>query len=161
MITARIPLIAAVVSLALYVAHAQIVSHPTTPDSTKPLVFEVATVRSTSEHRGNGIQATPDGAKASGSPLMWIIRSAYNEKRDALWLGEPAWTESTFYDIEAKFDPALYKNLTDNQRSAMIQALLADRFKLAVHRGTRVLPIYTLVVATGGQKLRESDALTT
>jgi uncharacterized protein (TIGR03435 family) len=158
MMTARIPLLAAVVSLALYIVHAQIVSHPTTPDSTKPLVFEVATIRPATEHRGNGIWPTPDGAKASGSPLMWIIRSAYNEKRDALWLGEPAWTESTFYDIDAKFDPTLYKDLTDNQRSAMIQALLADRFKLAVHRETRVLPIYTLVVAKGGPKLRESDA---
>jgi uncharacterized protein (TIGR03435 family) len=36
----------------------------------------------------------------------------------------------------------------------MIQALLADRFKLEFHRVTRILPEYALVVAKGGPKLQ-------
>jgi hypothetical protein len=174
MTTTRALLLATAVSLGHCGVHAQTASQPTTsaasqlatpaasrpatPAATQPFVFKVATIRSAREHVGNGIALRPDGAYASGAPLKWIIRAAYDEKRDALWVGEPAWTENAFYDIEAKFDPALYKDLTDDQRFAMIQALLADRFKLAVHRETRVLPIYTLVVAEGGPKLRESNA---
>jgi uncharacterized protein (TIGR03435 family) len=43
-----------------------------------------------------------------------------------------------------------------NQFPAMLQALLADRFKLAVHRGTREQAIYVLVLAKGGLKLKEA-----
>ena len=39
----------------------------------------------------------------------------------------------------------------------MQQALLADRFKLKVHFETRLLPIYALVVAKGGPKLKASE----
>jgi uncharacterized protein (TIGR03435 family) len=38
----------------------------------------------------------------------------------------------------------------------MLQALLADRFKLAVHHETKDLPVYSLVIAKGGFKLQES-----
>jgi uncharacterized protein (TIGR03435 family) len=35
----------------------------------------------------------------------------------------------------------------------MLQTLLADRFKLATHRETKQLPVYTPLVAKGGPKL--------
>ena len=41
-------------------------------------------------------------------------------------------------------------------RERMLQALLADRFKLTIHRETKELPIYSLVVAKGGPKLQEA-----
>ena len=41
-------------------------------------------------------------------------------------------------------------------RQHMLQVLLVDRFKLAVHRETKELPIYSLVVAKGGSKLHEA-----
>ena len=48
-------------------------------------------------------------------------------------------------------------NLTSDtgreQKGKMVQALLADRFRLAMHNETRELPIYTLIVAKGGPKL--------
>jgi uncharacterized protein (TIGR03435 family) len=40
----------------------------------------------------------------------------------------------------------------------MIQQLLEDRFKLAFHRDKRELPVYALVVGTGGPKLTRNDA---
>ena len=39
----------------------------------------------------------------------------------------------------------------------MLQSLLADRFKMQIHRETREVPVYSLTVAKGGPKLRRSD----
>jgi uncharacterized protein (TIGR03435 family) len=54
------------------------------------------------------------------------------------------------FDIAAKLPPGA----AENQVPEMLQALLADRFKLALHRGTTTQPIYALVVAKGGLKLK-------
>jgi len=39
----------------------------------------------------------------------------------------------------------------------MLQDLLADRFKLKLHRETKEMPVYSLVVAKGGPKLQKAD----
>ena len=46
------------------------------------------------------------------------------------------------------------------QLRLMLQSMLADRFKLALHHETKELPIYALVVAKNGPKLHESSAST-
>ncbi len=53
------------------------------------------------------------------------------------------------FDIEAK----AAEDATPDQMSRKLQVLLADRFGLIVHRETRQLPIYHLLVAKGGSKL--------
>jgi uncharacterized protein (TIGR03435 family) len=75
-------------------------------------------------------------------------------------LGAPGWANSTYFDIDAKADPYTGQqlhNLTSDagrkQKEEMVQALLADRFRLVAHLETRELPIYALVVAKGGPKL--------
>ena len=50
----------------------------------------------------------------------------------------------------------LPQGASENQVPEMFQALLADRFKLAIHRGTDNLPVYALVVAKGGLKVKEA-----
>jgi uncharacterized protein (TIGR03435 family) len=57
-----------------------------------------------------------------------------------------------------KFDIAatLPRGASENQTPEMVQALLADRFKLAIHRGTTEQAIYALVVAKGGLKMKEA-----
>jgi len=42
------------------------------------------------------------------------------------------------------------------ERRRMLQALLADRFKLTLHRQTTQLGVYVLVVAKNGPKLQEA-----
>jgi uncharacterized protein (TIGR03435 family) len=64
-------------------------------------------------------------------------------------VGGPAWLNSEGYDIEVKpganADPKLWWQ--------MWQTLLADRFKLKLHRETRELPVYVLTAAKSGFKL--------
>ena len=66
--------------------------------------------------------------------------------------GLPTSFERPLYDIEASCDRPIKKD----QALRMLQTLLADRFKLTLHRETREQPIYALVVGKGGPKLRES-----
>ena len=69
---------------------------------------------------------------------------------------------SKLYDIDAKVGDAEIAAMSklplsyNNPYRFVWQALLADRFKLKVHFETRELPIYALVVAKGGPKLKAS-----
>jgi uncharacterized protein (TIGR03435 family) len=45
-----------------------------------------------------------------------------------------------------------------DQIPAMLQTLLRDRFKLALHRETRQLPVYTLTTAKNGSKLKPAES---
>jgi uncharacterized protein (TIGR03435 family) len=64
-------------------------------------------------------------------------------------VGGPAWINSEGYDIEAKPGP----NTDPKQEWLMWQTLLAQRFKLRLHRETREFPIYSLTAAKSGFKL--------
>jgi uncharacterized protein (TIGR03435 family) len=61
--------------------------------------------------------------------------------------------ESARFDIVAK----LPEGATPQQVPEMIQTMLADRFKLTLHKESKVLPIYAMVVAKGGPKLKEVE----
>jgi uncharacterized protein (TIGR03435 family) len=71
-------------------------------------------------------------------------------------LGAPAWIRTAAYDISAKPETAV----KPGEVNLMLQALLKDRFELAMHHETRNLPIYALVIArkdgTLGPSLVES-----
>jgi uncharacterized protein (TIGR03435 family) len=56
------------------------------------------------------------------------------------------------YDIEAKSE----RRLTESQCKAAVQALLADRFKLAVHWESKEGEVSDLVVARGGLKMQKA-----
>jgi uncharacterized protein (TIGR03435 family) len=74
-------------------------------------------------------------------------------------VGGPAWIDSFGYDIEVK--PS-WGSADPKQIWLMWQTLLADRFKLRLHRETRELPTYNLTAARGGLKLapaKEADCV--
>jgi bla regulator protein BlaR1 len=104
---------------------------------------------------------TPDGFSAT-STVQMIIRVAYGIEDNQI-SGAPGWASAEKYDVEAKMDQATadkLKKLAESQmepaRQHMLQALLADRFKLVIHRETKELPIYSLMIAKGGSKLHEA-----
>ncbi len=116
-----------------------------------PAAFEVATVKlNKSGDRAMGGHFDPERLTLTNQPLRSLIQSAYTVQPDQV-LGGPDWIRSERWDIEAKAEgPA-----TTDQKFQMLQPLLEDRFKLKVHRETREMPEYRLVIAKGGSKLRE------
>jgi uncharacterized protein (TIGR03435 family) len=122
-----------------------------------PVAFEVASVKpSAPNQRGYGIVPEPGGGlKVRNAPLALIIGEAFAVQSFQL-SGVPSWANSARYDIDARAaDPQADKR----QLRQMLESLLADRFRLAVHRETRDLPVYSLVAARSGPKLtRAADA---
>jgi uncharacterized protein (TIGR03435 family) len=74
----------------------------------------------------------------------------------------PAWSTSEFFDIQAKESEADIQSAKQvpmdaqmNDLRLRVQSLLADRFQLKPRFETRELPVYALVVAKGGIKMKE------
>jgi uncharacterized protein (TIGR03435 family) len=99
---------------------------------------------------------TQDGVRAMDVTLLWVLHEAYGITDDELWSGGPTWIKEKRFDIEAKYDTDRYPNPTREERQEMLQQLLADRFKLVVHREPKEFPLYALVVAKGGPKFEET-----
>ena len=132
------------------------------PSSTpaKLLAWDVVSIKpSKACTKGSGMMPTADELQIFCLAPQAIIKLAYEVWGDDQILGAPAWTTTTSYDIEAKVDEAdaaAFTNRTFDQHNLMLQALLRDRFMLKVHRETRDLPVYALVVAKSGPRLKES-----
>ncbi len=116
--------------------------------------FEVASVKksATPEPGQFNIGVHIDGAMVSCTylSLKSYISMAYQVPDTRI--NGPEWLDSERFDIVAKL-PAGGRDLR-----AMIQSLLADRFKLALHKDSREFPVYALVVGKNGAKLKESPA---
>jgi uncharacterized protein (TIGR03435 family) len=129
--------------------------------------YEVASIKPSKPASGNsymlmGMKYTDDGLTGENVPLMYLIQNAYGISRDRI-SGAPPWSISERYDIDAKMDEAAAKELKKLRpdelkvvRQQMLQALLAERFKLTVHREEKELAVYNLVVAKNGPKIQES-----
>jgi len=64
----------------------------------------------------------------------------------------PGWLRKARFDVEAKLPPGT----TKAQSRLMLQNLLAEQFRLTLHRSTKESAIYALLVAKNGPKLKES-----
>jgi uncharacterized protein (TIGR03435 family) len=119
--------------------------------------FEVSTVKpSDPNHPGSRLWFTPDGIKITGVSLQMTVREALGTEDDHV-LGEPSWTKTAMFDIEAKVAPEVAPRLKDmnmDQRRQMLVPLLEDRFQLKFHHETRELTVYELVVAKSGVKMQ-------
>jgi uncharacterized protein (TIGR03435 family) len=113
--------------------------------------FDVASIKPANPdpHAMFGIRHMPGGGiSAAGVTLKLLIENAYGVQ-DFQIAGGPGWLETARYNIEAKPDsPA-----GPNEWRGMLQNLLVDRFRLAVHRETKELPVYALVLARKDGKL--------
>ncbi|HKE83098.1 MAG TPA: TIGR03435 family protein [Vicinamibacterales bacterium] len=83
------------------------------------------------------------------SQLCGLIRVAY-DVADYQVIGIPNREASIYFEIEARGDSGRAPSLDDTR--LMLQAMLAERFQLRVHREARDMPIYALTIAKGGPK---------
>jgi uncharacterized protein (TIGR03435 family) len=118
------------------------------------LEFEVASVKpSTAPAMGSSVNI---GVKINGAQmhisslsLKDYIRIAYRVKD--YQVSGPDWLTGERFEIDAK----LPEGATREQVPDMLQSLLTDRFGLKFHRGSKDFPVYALVVASGGLKMKE------
>jgi len=160
---ARALLVMALLAFAQPIVHAQQFPIPpdVSPQSTDPNVklpvYDVASVKPNKANDGMmRIMNHPDGFSCTNISLKTLIGNAYGIRQDLI-TGGPAWADSVGFDVEAKVsgeDVEAFKKLTGRQRNSLLQALLADRFHLKVHHETKTLPMYDLLIAKGGSRLK-------
>jgi uncharacterized protein (TIGR03435 family) len=98
--------------------------------------------------------------------LKSLISYAYSVREHQV-SGGPNWRDSNRYDIDAKPDsafpfPAVPPSpANDPAIRLMAQSLLAERFQLTIHREIKESPVYELVLAKGGSKLKEAKETAT
>jgi uncharacterized protein (TIGR03435 family) len=111
-----------------------------------------------------------DGFLWWGIPNIWtfsnvsslnLIANAYGLGIHQV-IGFPGWAETDRYHLSVGMDLEkleAFKTLPMDeqlkQQQLMMQAVLAERYQLKAHHETREMPVYELVVANGGSKLRE------
>ena len=125
-------------------------AHGQSAQSLRP-EFEVASVK---PHTPGGsphvsIAGDPGRLTFTNITVRGLIREAYGLKIYPPLRGPDAHSTDR-YDVIAKVPPDASKE----QRMLMLQRLLAERFKLVVHRETKELPIYRLVTGKDKPKLR-------
>ena len=92
----------------------------------------------------------PNGGLLSAEnwSVLTYISFAYKLTGDQVErLVYPKWAVNEHFDIEAR-GPA---NATKDQMRLMMQSLLAERFKMAVHWETRNVPVFRVVLAKAGK----------
>ncbi|MCU1334898.1 MAG: hypothetical protein JWO19_479 [Bryobacterales bacterium] len=123
--------------------------------------FEVATIKPAPPQSEGRTQTQMSSYADSGKltysnvNLKEVIGKAYQVQR--YQINGPDWLETERFDIIAKFPP----HSAAEQVPLMLQALLADRFKLTVHRETKELPVYALTVAKNGPKFKTTEETAT
>jgi uncharacterized protein (TIGR03435 family) len=136
-----------------------------------PTEFEVATVKPFvpptpgpgSAPIAFGIRMQPGGrVEISGLPLKGLVQQAWAIQTDSI-VDAPKWMDTDRYSIVAKVpgngaQPAPNAPIDIDSVYLMLRALLADRFKLAVHFEDRPMTAYTLTASK--PKLKKADPAT-
>jgi uncharacterized protein (TIGR03435 family) len=121
-----------------------------------PPAFDVASIRPVARPypTGGGPWTVAHGRFiAQPGWVRAVIGFAYNVLPPVKVHGGPTWIDTDQYNFEAKADDP---NAGPDQIRVMMQTLLADRFKLVVHRETQEEQVYTLVVGKNGSKMQEA-----
>ncbi|HEY2381747.1 MAG TPA: TIGR03435 family protein [Terriglobia bacterium] len=126
-------------------------------------VFEVASVKANTTGRDGRvapIRVERDRFITTSASITSILQFAYRRSdastlRNSDIIGAPAWADDDGFDIQAKVG-GNGAAISQDQVRLMVQSLLTDRFQLRVHFETRELPLYNLVVAKDGPKMKSS-----
>lgn len=139
-------------------------------NGSKPLVFEVVSIRQDQGSPSRGMPqfgATVDGYQSVNQSLMIPLLSAFVPSHGVFFQpdqvsGMPSWAMQERYDVSAKVgeaDLAAWQKSKDQPAMLrqMLQAMFVDRCKLVVHRESKESSVQFLVVAKSGPKFKETD----
>ena len=127
--------------------------------SNPKLTFEVASIKPAAPQAMRRIQGSSDGGpgtpdpgriRFTDMPLRALIMRAYDVQ--TFQVSCPSWMDTQRFDVIAK----IAGGATREDTRIMLQNLLADRFKLKLHKESKESPIYELVVAKDGIKIKEA-----
>jgi bla regulator protein BlaR1 len=166
-----VPIVVGAIMAPAVRGHSLVVSIPQEANAAKfeKFVAEVVTIKRTNLNTNFdswGIPSGSDTFSGRNMTLMELIRVAFGigHGSDGRILAAPDWFSSDRYDIDAKVDgavaDALWKLPADQRQQAIqhiLLGVLTDRCKLVVHREAKELPLYTLVAAKSGSKLKQAS----
>ncbi len=122
--------------------------------------FEVASVRANRSGPAGVSANWQGGVTIVNMPLRAIVQLAYGINTPSRIIGHPDWTNVERFDIQARPPDGM---ATVEQMRPMLQALLADRFKMVARLERREMQSYALVKARPngplGPKLTPSKAV--
>lgn len=145
----RLVLIAISTVGALHYAHCQELGKTPAFDVASITPCKPGTPPNPGEHMGMVRFTAPGGRfSATAIDLAYLFEWAY-AIQPAQHSGGPTWMETDRYDFAAKAEG----NPTDAEMKVMVQALLADRFKLRFHREQRKLAVLTISTGKTAPKL--------
>ena len=119
--------------------------------------FDVASIKlntSSPGERAQNPELAPGGRRfiAINRYVVELFMFAYDVSPRQI-LGIPSAFSGERYDIEATCEQPMAKE----QLPRMLQALLAERFHLSIHRELKEQPVYALILGKGGPKLHEAS----
>lgn len=129
--------------------------------------FEVVSIRPSPHQQGFlGVGPTPDGFRATGITLSWVILMTHFppalQSPDRIQ-NVPAWASKDLYDINAKVAPQDLKAWTAQNLlfeptvlRAMLLSMLVDRCHLQMHTVPAEIPGFALAVSRHGASLHTS-----
>jgi uncharacterized protein (TIGR03435 family) len=134
--------------------------------SVKVPAYEVVSIKPADPgDRNSGWNNLPDGFDFKNGSLLWLIYSAYGISLDSQISGLPGWAKTDKYNVSARADEDTvegWKRLSEKDKSKrqqlMLQTLFVDRCQLKMRREVKELPVYDLVIAPGGLKMKEAAA---
>jgi uncharacterized protein (TIGR03435 family) len=131
------------------------------------LAFDVASIHEWGPGDGPagpftaGLQFSAGRVRAQCANLQSLVSYAYQITGSVPVEGMPQWGRAScgFPDSRDTFEieATMPGDTSIAQSRQMVQTLLAERFKLAVHWQTRQLPVYALRIAPGNSKLKPSN----
>jgi uncharacterized protein (TIGR03435 family) len=131
---------------------ASVLAAPGQP-SAAPKHFDVAAIKPNTDNDNRFMLRRPVGGafRATGVTLRMLILNAYDVHAFQV-SNDPGWVRTERWDIEAKAEDMQGIAPMDVYRE-MLRGLLEDRFQLKLHRETKELAVYELVVTKNGSKL--------
>lgn len=126
--------------------------------------FEVASLKERDRNVPLGlvtIQKSPGRLFGACATLTQLVYYAFRITSTTPIEGLPGWASTPCSDTNTantyEFQATMPVETSDADVRLMLQAFLVERFKLAFHREARTRPIYALVVAPGGFKVKSTD----